>query len=196
MSTTPPSDPLKDVPADIASVKGRIRNICGDLAMRIDEDGQWYHEGAPIGRIELVRLFATVLKRDDHGNYWLATPVEAGRIQVDDAPFVAVEAIFGSSGDEPVVSFRSNLDDVVTLDDEHPLRISERPGVSGTEPEPRPYIHWRDGLEARIARAVFYDLVAHAVEEQVGDETFLGLWSAGTFFPLGKMPQETLGNTA
>ena len=90
-------------------------NTCGDFGIRIGRDGTWYYHGTPIGRKPMCKLFSTVLRRDDAGNFYLVTPVEAGRIDVDDAPFTAVEVISEGTGEERVITFRTNLDHMVTV---------------------------------------------------------------------------------
>ncbi len=162
------------------------RALCGDLDMRIGRDGTWYYHGSPIGRKELVRLFASVLTRDEAGDYWLVTPAEMGRIAVEDAPFVAVELMAEGRGKEQILRFRTNIDDTTTLDHEHPLTIVTDP-ISGG---PTPYITVKKGLEARIARPVYYELVDLGLEERVDHEYMYGVWSSGTFFPLGKLEGE------
>jgi hypothetical protein len=156
---------------------GREPVLCGDLDMRIAGDGGWYYRGSPIGRPALVKLFASVLRREDDGQYWLVTPAERGRVMVDDAPFVAVEVTAYGSGHGQRLVFRSNLDEEPTADDDHPIRV-ETDRASGA---PRPYILIRDRLEARILRPVFYHLVE--LGEAEGDR--FGVWSSGRFFPLG-----------
>ena len=154
---------------------------CGDFDMRIAADGTWYYRGTPIGRKELVKLFSTVIKRDESGDFWLVTPVEKGRIQVDDAPFTAVELTVSGEGRDQVLHFRSNVDQWIEAGPAHPIRI-ETADDSG---EPRPYIVVRDNLEALILRPQFYELVELAEERHSGDRTELGIWSKGAFFPLG-----------
>ena len=155
--------------------------------LRIARDGTWYHEGTPFKRLPMVKLFSTVLRRTEDGGYMLATPVERVEIEVEDAPFVAVEMIEEGEGDERSLKFRTNIDEWVTLDDEHPLRVALDP-ASG---EPSPYILVREGLEALVVRAVFYDLVEKA-EERPGPDgaTVLAVRSAGSFFPIGTAPAE------
>ncbi len=173
----------------------RPRIDCGDFSMRIAKDGTWFYRGSPIGRKELVCLFASVLKRESDGSYWLETPVERGRIEVDDAPFVAVEMWWRSCADpftqnpEPkqCLTFRTNLDEMVTADAEHPIRVAIDPATR----EPRPYITVRPGLEARINRAVFYELVALAQPETVAGRAVVGVWSEGVFFPIDDAPAAT-----
>ncbi len=161
---------------------GAIPDLCGNFNMRIDRNGQWYYQGSPIGRLALVKLFSTVLRRDNDGVHWLTTPVENGRIEVEDSAFIAVELLSEGTGKDQVLRFRTNVDDVVTLDAEHPLRIAQESATG----EPRPYIYVRKGLEARIARAVFYHVIEKG-ESTPGDESNFGVWSSGIFFPLGSL---------
>ena len=156
----------------------------GDLAIRIARDGTWYYHGSPIARKPLVRLFSTVLKRDEKGDYWLITPAERGRIEVEDAPFTAVELAVEGSGPGQVLSFRNNVDDWVAAGPDHPLRVAEDPGTG----EPSPYILVREGLEALILRSVFYEMVELAETREMDGTEWLGLWSKGVFFPLGTAP--------
>lgn len=178
----------------------RLVRDCGDFSMRIARDGSWHYRGSPIGRKELVCLFASVLKREADGTYWLETPVERGRIEVEDAPFVAVEMWWRSCADpfvpnpEPkqCLTFRTNLDEMVTADADHPIRVVIDPKTR----EPRPYITVRPGLEARINRAVFYELVALAEPETVDGRRLLGVWSEGVFFPIDDAPPERMAERA
>ncbi|HZH27699.1 MAG TPA: DUF1285 domain-containing protein [Azospirillaceae bacterium] len=150
--------------------------------IRILTDGTWTYHGSPIRRLELVKLFASVLRRDEAGDYWLITPAERGRIEVEDAPFVAVEIDASGTGEAQVLTFRTNLDEHVQAGPDHPIHVRFDPG-SG---EPRPYILVRPGLEARIDRAPFYALVELGTERDIGGEAHIGVWSNGIFFPLGK----------
>jgi uncharacterized protein len=156
---------------------------CGHFDIHIDRNGSWFYRGTPINRAALVRLFSSVLERDAEGLYWLTTPVERGRITVDDAPFLAVELDPKGEGRDQKLIFRTNLDDFVTLDATHPLRIE----TDSTKGGPRPYILVRNGLEARLTRPVFYALVELGREERVGDTARFGVWSTGIFFPLGQL---------
>ena len=153
----------------------------GDLNMRIARDGTWFYRGSRIGRSALVKLFASVLRRGVDGRYWLITPAERGVIEVEDAPFVAVELLVANEGGDQQLIFRTNLDEFVTAGPDNPLRVET--AASG---EPAPYILVRDGLEARLARPVFYELVELGTEEPIGQTTQLGVWSRGTFFRLGE----------
>jgi hypothetical protein len=173
------ADGGKSHPRQASGQGPRFPALLGDLAMRIAADGTWLYQGSPITRLPLVKLFASVLRREDDGSYWLETPAERGRVAVDDAPFVAVEVTAEGGGRDQRLIFRTNLDEIVALGEAHPLRSVEDPR-SGA---PRPYILVRDRLEARILRAVYYHLVEYG--EQQGDH--FGVWSNGRFFPLGSL---------
>jgi hypothetical protein len=180
-SESKPANTGKDIRPERAPNFAQLPS-CGDFDMRIARDGTWFYRGSPIGRKPLVKLFSTVLRRED-GEYWLVTPVERGRILVDDAPFVAVEVTATGQGHDQTLTFRTNVDDDVALDDSHPLRV-DHDSASGAEV---PYVTVRGGLEARILRPVYYHLVElGAFAEMDGAEQF-GVWSAGRFFPLGRI---------
>jgi hypothetical protein len=147
---------------------------CGDSAMRIARDGTWFHEGSPIGRPAMVRLFSTILRREEDGSYVLVTPVEKLTIEVEDAPFVAVEVKSEGEGQGRSLAFRLNTGDLVVAGEDHPIELRE--GAGG----PHPYIEVRNGLHALIARPVYYELAQLALEE---DGATPGLWSGGAFFP-------------
>lgn len=149
-------------------------DFCGDIDMEIRRDGSWTYMGTPISRMPMVKLFSTILRRDDDDKFYLVTPVEKVGIRVEDAPFIAVEV----KQENNVLHFRTNLDDYVTLDKDHPLRVVH----DGETGEPRPYILVRDRLEALISRAVYYELADMVVEK----DGVLGLWSGGAFFALGE----------
>lgn len=166
-----------------ASGPGGGPQMCGDIDMRILRDGTWQYMGSPIGRGALVRLFASVLKRDDSGDFWLVTPAEMCRIRVDDAPFTAVEMTATGTGKDQTLEFRTNVDEKVTAGPDNPIRVSVDPATG----EPAPYIQVRDGLEALIARAVFYDLVELAEERATADGASFGVWSGGMFFVIGSV---------
>jgi uncharacterized protein len=169
-------------PATVPESTGAARRVpvdCGDFEIRIARDGTWYYRGSPIHRLPLVKLFASVLERDASGAYFLSTPAERGRIAVDDAPFVAVALEKRGEGEGQELIFQTNLDDSVSLGAEHPLRV-----VNDATGAPNPYIVVRKGLEARLGRAVFYELVELACEEKVGDSARIGVWSKGRFFPI------------
>lgn len=169
-------------PADQSSESPNLPS-CGDFDIRIARDGTWYYQGSPIGRKALVRLFASVLRHEDDGHYWLVTPVERGRIVVEDAPFTAVELSVIGSGPSQVLRFRTNIDDWVEAGPDHPIRVAHAPDTG----EPSPYILVRDGLEALILRSVYYELVDLAVEREHESKRSLGIWSKRTFFPLGSL---------
>jgi hypothetical protein len=154
---------------------------CGDLEIRIARDGTWHYRGSPIGRLPLVKLFASVLRRETDGHYWLVTPAQRGRVEVEDVPFLAVAVTAEGHGVDQQLIFRTNLDEFVTAGPDTPLRIE-----TAANGEPAPYILVRDGLEARLVRPVFYELVELATEQQAGRRTQFGVWSRGTFFSIGE----------
>jgi uncharacterized protein len=149
--------------------------------MRIARDGTWSYRGSPIGRIALVKLFASVLRREPDGFYWLVTPAERGRIEVEDVPFLAVALTVQSEGEQQQLIFRTNLDDIVTAGPDHQLRVE-----TTTSGEPAPYILVRDELEARLTRPVFYELVELGKVELIENNSQFGVWSQGSFFRLGE----------
>ena len=154
---------------------------CGDIDIRIARDGTWFHNGTPIGRHELVRLFSTILRKDDDG-FHLVTPVEKMKIVVEDAPFLAVLLRAEGEGREQRLIFTTNVGDETVAGPDNPIRVETDPGTQ----EPSPYVHVRRGLEAKIARAVFYQLADMAVPGAGEHEGLLGVWSGGQFFPLGR----------
>ena len=154
---------------------------CGHSGMRIARDGTWFHDGSPIGREAMVRLFSTILRREPDGGYVLVTPVEKLDIDVEDAPFQAVEMKAEGEGPAARLAFRLNTGDLVTAGPDHPLRFVEGPEGEG----PRPYLLVRRGLEALVARSVFYELAERAIaENDKGHHRAPGIWSDGAFFPL------------
>lgn len=156
-----------------------LASACGSFPIRIARDGTWFYHGSPIGRKPLARLFSRVLERRADGSFWLSTPYESGRIEVEDAPFVAVLCEVRGEGAARALDFTTNLDEAVTADAAHPIVMR------GTAAEPAPYLVVRPGLEARIARAVFYQLVDLAEEAPgPGGAPCLGVRSAGCFFSL------------
>ena len=148
---------------------------CGDIGMEILADGTWKHEGTRITREALVKLFASILRKDADGATYMVTPVEKIVVKVEDAPFVAIRADRVGSGANQAIVFTTNVGDIVQAGPEHPLRVDRRGD------EPRPYVHVRGRLEARVLRAPFYELVEWA-EARDGK---LGVWSGGVWFELG-----------
>jgi hypothetical protein len=157
-------------------------DFCGDIDMRIARDGTWYYQGTPIGRKPMVRLFSTIIRRDGDA-YFLVTPVEKVGIQVDDVPFVAVTLEVLGSGEQQILRFTSNVDDQAEAGVDHPLRVQVDPATQ----EPAPYILMRTNLEALIHRNVFYQLVELAVPRQIDGQEWLGVWSHGQFYPIGRV---------
>ena len=188
-----PMDPIPDIAslslAEIAKLVEEAKlppvekwnpTHCGDSEMRIARDGTWYHQGSPIGRPAMVRLFSTILRREADGSHVLVTPVEKLDIEVEDAPFIAVEMKAEGTGRDSKLAFRLNTGDLVTAGPEHPLRFVE------DNDGPRPYLVVRGGMEALVVRSVYYELAERAIADGAitdGAET-PGIWSDGAFFPL------------
>lgn len=158
--------------------------FCGDIDMKISADGRWHYGGSPIGREPLVKLFASVLRREPDGRYLLVTPVEKLGIIVEDVPFLAVEMHAEGDGAATRLIFRTNVGDVVTAGSERPLRFVDDPATGGM----KPYVLVRGRLEARLTRAVAHELAERAVTAAVEDGkqpgASVGVWSDGTFFPM------------
>jgi hypothetical protein len=154
---------------------------CGEIDIRIARDGTWFHMGTPIGRKELVRLFSTILRKDPDG-FHLVTPGEKMKIRVEDAPFLAVLMDAEGKGREQVLRFTTNVGDQMEAGADNPIRVETNPETE----EPAPYVHVRKGLEARIARNVFYQMADLAVPGEGALANRLGVWSNGVFFPLGR----------
>jgi uncharacterized protein len=159
--------------------------FCGDIDMRIAADGTWFYMKTPISRPALVRLFASVLKREAN-KYFLVTPVEKVGIVVEDAPFLAVEMQTRDQTGDRVLRFRTNVDDWVECGSGHALRFDPEPGTGGL----KPYLHVRHDLWARLTRPLFYDLVALGEERDVEGRRMFGVASNNLFFPMA--PAETL----
>lgn len=178
------NSPSDQVPDRSSSPTAERRPVEKDFGLSIDRDGIWYYEGSPIRRLPLVKLFATVLVRGADGGYWLETPVERGRIEVEDVPFVAVELAAEGEGHNQRVHLRTNLDEWVTVGPAHPLSVRAAPWQEAPDAGWVPYVEIRRGLEARLLRPVFYDLVELGGEREVEGRTRFGVASDGVFFPL------------
>lgn len=157
--------------------------FCGDLDIRIARDGTWFYLGTPIGRFELVKLFSSILKKED-GKYFLVTPVEKVGITVDDAPFVAVDFVRSEKDGQQILTFETHVGDKTEAGAENPIRVVRDPETG----EPSPYVHVRSGLEALIDRKSFYRLV----ELGAHHDGWFGLWSGGVFFAI--IPSEEIEN--
>lgn len=148
---------------------------CGDIDIRIGADGTWFHNGSPIRRPKLVKLFASILRKEPDGSTVLVTPAERVRIQVDDAPFAAVEMAVEGAGEARRIAFRTNVDDLVPADAEHPIRFED--GAEGL----KPYLHVRRDLWALVSRPLTYDLVEMGQERDIDGQRWFGLWAGGQF---------------
>jgi hypothetical protein len=164
--------------------------FCGDLDMEIGRDGTWFYMGTPIGRMPLVQLFSTVLRKDEDGKTYLVTPVERVGIRVVDAPFIAVEMNVAGSGDDRVITFRTNVGDVVEAGPEHALRFVDEDGTGGL----KPYILVRGRLEALLARPVMYELIEHGEEIELDGTLMFAVRSRGQVYPI--MPTAKLRQLA
>lgn len=160
--------------------------FCGDLDIEIRRDGTWFYLGTPIGRMPLVRLFSTVLRKDEDGKTYLVTPVEKVGIRVEDAPFIAVEVDASGAGEDQVLTFRTNVGDVVEAGPGHPLRFVEEEETGGL----KPYLLVRGRLEALVARPVMYELAELGEEIEIDGVAMFALRSNGAIFPV--MPAATL----
>jgi uncharacterized protein len=160
--------------------------FCGDLDMEIRPDGTWFYMGTPIGRMPLVQLFSTVLRKDADGKTYLVTPVERVGIRVVDAPFLAVEMNVSGEGDARVITFRTNVGDVVEAGPEHPLRFVDETDTGGL----KPYLLVRGRLEALVARPVMYELVEYGEDIEIDGVVMFAVRSHGVVYPI--MPAERL----
>jgi hypothetical protein len=158
--------------------------FCGDLDMRIAADGTWFYLKTPIGRPALVKLFASVLKREGE-KYFLVTPVEKCGISVDDVPFLAVELNVAENAAGRVLNFRTNVDDWIACGPQHKLRFEPEAGTGGL----KPYLHIRRDLWARVTRALFFDLVELGEERKVDGVAMFGVTSMGVFFAMAPAKQ-------
>jgi hypothetical protein len=154
--------------------------FCGDIDMEIRADGTWFYMGTPIGRQPLVRLFSTVLRKDDDGKTYLVTPVEKVGIRVQDAPFLAVEMAVSGEGAEQVLTFRTNVGDVAEAGPDHTLRFE----IFGENHELKPYLHIRGNLEALVSRPVMYDLVELGEQVELDGVMMFCIRSGGKLFPI------------
>ncbi|MBZ9757508.1 DUF1285 domain-containing protein [Mesorhizobium sp. ESP6-5] len=161
-------------------------DFCGDLDMEIKADGTWFYLGTPIGRMPLVQLFSSVLRKDADGRTYLVTPVEKVGIRVADAPFVAVEMDVSGEGEDQVITFRTNVGDVIEAGPERPLRFVDENGTGGL----KPYLLVRGRLEALVARPVMYELVGHGEEIEIDGRTMFSVRSKNAVFPI--MPADQL----
>lgn len=151
---------------------------CGDIGLSIRGDGVWWYQGSPIGRPAIVKLFSSILRKDEDGKTYLVTPVEKVDVRVEDAPFLAVDMAVTGAGENQSLTFRTNVDDVVTVGKDNPLRFARQDPAGGL----KPYIRVRGRLEALVTRAVYLDLAAHAMSgETLGS---LGIWSGGVWWDM------------
>ena len=171
-----------------APVENWNPDYCGDLDLKIDRDGVWFHEGRKISRESLVRLFASILRKDGDGRHYLVTPVEKYGIMVEDAPFLGVGLeISGEHASQQITIF-TNVGEQIDIGPDHALRFNHSPADGSF----RAYFHVRGRLEALVSRSLTYDLVDLAREGRVGDLPVLGIWSGSVFFPMSTMDFESI----
>lgn len=185
----PPSDldALTQLVTAAGTKQGRLPPVeawnppfCGDIDMEIRADGLWYYMGTPIGRPALVKLFASVLRKDDDGRTYLVTPVEKVGIRVADAPFMAVEMAVEGEGADKTLVVRTNVDDVIRVGPDNPMRFEIEPETMGL----KPYVHVRGRLDALLTRALMYDLVALGTVQAVGGVDMFVITSGGATYPI------------
>lgn len=157
------------------------RDYRGDLDIRIDASGVWHYNHSPIDRQELVCLFASMLAKDAQGRYWLVTPTELGRIDVEDAPLLAVDMHVTGSGQHQIVHLATNTDEIIAVSKQSPLLMKASPATGAMTP----YVLNVDGIEAKLTRAIYYSLVEVGVMQEATTDGLFGVWSSGSFFPLG-----------
>ena len=162
--------------------------FCGNLDMEIRADGSWWYLGTPIGRMPLVQLFSSVLRKDDDGETYLVTPVEKVGIRVVDAHFLAVELVVTGEGDAQELTFRTHVGDVVSAGPDHALRFVEDIETGGM----KPYLHIRGRLEALVTRSMTYELLALGEEMDIEGQAMLGVRSGGCVFPIMQMDRLNL----
>jgi hypothetical protein len=155
--------------------------LSGDMDLRIVRDGQWLHKGQPLAREAIVRLFSTILRREEDGDYYLVTPVEKWRIQVEDTPLLAHSFTVEGEGQNQVVSVTTNVGEVLNIGEEHPLEVGSYPETG----EPRPVVHVRHGIVARLVTAAYYDLAGQVIEQSVNGQPVFGVFSGGNFYKIG-----------
>lgn len=155
--------------------------LSGDIDIRISRDGEWLYKGEPLKREAIVRLFSTILRREDDGEYYLVTPVEKWRIQVEDAPLLAHSLEATGEGQQQVLTVTTNVGDIIAIGEDNPLEV----GTYGTADEPRPVVRLQHGLTARLVTAAYYDLAGYLESSPEGQPGILGVWSGGHFFEVG-----------
>lgn len=179
---------LEAITASLPREKGGLPPVeqwnppfCGDIDMKIAADGTWFYQKTPIGRPALVKLFASILKREND-RYFLVTPVEKVGIVIEDAPFLAVEMTVDRAAPDQALRFRTNVDEIVEAGPGHALRFEPEPETGGL----KPYLHVRRDLWAKVTRALFYDLVELGEERDIDGKAMFGVASNGEFFPMAE----------
>ncbi len=156
--------------------------LSGDMDLRISRNGDWVHEGRPLGRKAIVRLFSTILRREEDGEYYLVTPVEKWRIKVEDTPLLAHSVEIEGEGEGQIIRLTTNVGETLEVSDEHPLEV----GTYADSGQPRPVIRVRHGVDALLTTSAYYDLAEHVVEKTVDEKAVLGVFSHGNFYKIGQ----------
>ncbi|MGO1461049.1 MAG: DUF1285 domain-containing protein [Marinobacter sp.] len=156
--------------------------LSGEMDLRISRDGLWIHKGEPMGREAIVKLFSTILRREDDGQYYLLTPVEKWRIQVEDTPLLAHSLEVTGTGEQQIIKLTTNVGETLEVGDEHPLKVDSYKDSA----QPRPIIRVRHGVDARLVTAAYYDLAEHVVEQKIEGKSVLGVFSHGNFYKIGQ----------
>jgi len=154
--------------------------LSGDIDIVVNRKGQWLHEGKPIAREAIVRLFSTILRREEDGHYYLVTPVEKWRIQVEDTPLLAHSLTVQGQGEQQALSVTTSVGEVLPIDEDHPLSV----GTYTETGEPRPVIRLPHGLEARLVTSAYYELVDLVATDGAGPDAPAGVWSHGNFYQI------------
>ncbi len=156
--------------------------LSGDMDLRVSRDGQWIFKGEPMAREAIVRLFSTILRREADGHYYLVTPVEKWRLQVEDTPLLAHSLEASGKAEQQVLSLTTSVGEILEIGPDHPLEV----GTYDNSDEPRPVVTVRHGVEARLVTAAFYDLAEHAIERVEHGQSVFGVWSHGIFYKIGQ----------
>lgn len=156
-------------------------DLSGDMDLYITRDGQWLHKGEPLAREAIVRLFSTILRREEDGEYYLVTPVEKWRIKVEDTPLLAHSLAVEGEGSRQVVRVTTNVGETLEIGRDHPLEVGTYPESD----EPRPVVLVRHGVVARLVTAAYYDLVAQVTQQTVSGQPVFGVFSCGNFYKIG-----------
>lgn len=156
--------------------------LSGEMDLRISRDGQWIHKGEPLGREAIVKLFSSILRREEDGQYYLLTPVEKWQIQVEDTPLLAHSLEVTGTGEQQIIKLTTSVGETLEVGADHPLEV----GNYEDSGQPRPLVRVRHGVDARLVTAAYYDLAEHVVEQTIDEKPVLGVFSHGNFYKIGR----------